>query len=260
MKDLMIDSRFNGPPTSGNGGYCSGVFASRLLAMRNEPATDTTIEVTLRNPLPLDQCLEVKSADDDDGNDSDSGINIYSDATELANVKFAPSALTPAENAIPTPPSFGQAQAAGTRFTGFSDHPFSHCFVCGPDRENHDGLRIFTGATEDAQQVAAIWDPTPLLADNMITDEEGNLRYEMIWAALDCPSYFGAYIGVKNTPALLGRQSLKLLQTPIAANQIYIVSAWPISSAGRKHLAGAALFTADGQCLAHAKTTWISIS
>jgi len=99
-----------------------------------------------------------------------------------------------------------------------------------------------------------------LQADNLIADKEGNLHYPMIWAALDCPSYFGAYIGKDNTPALLGRQTLKLQQQNIAAGQTYIVTAWPIASSGRKHLAGTALFSKAGECLAYAKTTWISIA
>jgi hypothetical protein len=45
---MIIPARFNGPPDSGNGGYCAGVFAG-----------GTRCEVTLRTPPPLDTPLSM---------------------------------------------------------------------------------------------------------------------------------------------------------------------------------------------------------
>jgi hypothetical protein len=42
---LSIHGRFNGPLTSGHGGYCSGVIASFV---------EGQAEVTLRSPVPLE--------------------------------------------------------------------------------------------------------------------------------------------------------------------------------------------------------------
>ena len=53
---ISIDARFNGPPDSGNGGYCSGVFASFV----DTSGPDAGVEVTLRRPPPLDTPLTVE--------------------------------------------------------------------------------------------------------------------------------------------------------------------------------------------------------
>jgi hypothetical protein len=45
---VIIQSRYNGPPGSGNGGYCAGVWAT------NCGLTADALEVTLRMPPPLE--------------------------------------------------------------------------------------------------------------------------------------------------------------------------------------------------------------
>ena len=57
MSELIVPSRFCGPPTSGNGGWTAGALAALLT-----PHADgewPTIEVTLRQPPPLDQPMPV---------------------------------------------------------------------------------------------------------------------------------------------------------------------------------------------------------
>ena len=55
MSTVTVPSRFNGPPSSGNGGYSCGVVAKAL----GGPAT-----VSLRRPIPLDQALALRYEDD----------------------------------------------------------------------------------------------------------------------------------------------------------------------------------------------------
>lgn len=50
MKSVVIDRRFQGPPTSGNGGYVCGVVAGHI---------EGSAEITLRAPPPLDRPLDV---------------------------------------------------------------------------------------------------------------------------------------------------------------------------------------------------------
>ena len=56
------------------------------------------------------------------------------------------------------------ATAASRIYEGFSNHAFPRCFVCGPDRDEGEGLRIFPGLLEGGA-VAAPWVPHRAFAD-----------------------------------------------------------------------------------------------
>lgn len=87
----------------------------------------------------------------------------------------------------PEPVSLGEARQAAQRYQGSPDDMFSHCFVCGKSRE--DSFEVFAGAVDDRQLVATPWAPPAWTAD-----PSGQVRPEFIWAALDCPTYFAAYL------------------------------------------------------------------
>ncbi|MEV6968900.1 hypothetical protein AB0M47_27650 [Hamadaea sp. NPDC051192] len=123
---MIVAARFNGPPTSGNGGYTAGMLATRL-------GISGPVTVTLRQPPPLDTPLEVTP----DGSLLD-GDRLIATATPG----------TP-----PSAPAWGDPAEAGA-YAGFEDHPFPGCYVCGP--ENADGLRIFPGRLPDGR-TAARW-------------------------------------------------------------------------------------------------------
>lgn len=61
VDDLIVGRRFCGPPDSGNGGWTAGALATRLGANRPDDRSDSwpLIEVTLRQPPPLDERLSV---------------------------------------------------------------------------------------------------------------------------------------------------------------------------------------------------------
>ena len=44
-----------------------------------------------------------------------------------------------------------EAVAASATYPGFSAHPFPTCFVCGPERAEGDGLRLFPGRLPDGR-------------------------------------------------------------------------------------------------------------
>jgi len=234
MTSLTINKKFNGPPTTGNGGYCCGTFAATL-----GNSHDTPIEVTLKSPPPLDQPLQSKP--------TDVGIEIWDNETPVAIVK--PGQL---DIEYPKPPTLEQSIEASKHYSGYDHHVFPTCFVCGTARSPSDGLCIYPGPTPDRSQVAGPWQPYPELAD-----ENGMVRPEFIWAALDCPSYFGTFINHDNAKALLGRMTLQILSSNIPADQPYIVTAWPGEHDGRKRYGGSALFSLDGECLALSHGTWI---
>ena len=237
MPNLTINSKFNGPPNSGNGGYCCGTFAATLGSSHETP-----IEVTLKSPPPLDEPLQAKP--------TATGIEIFHGEVPVAAVKTGQLKID-----YPAPPTLEEAIEASKHYVGFGDHPFPSCFVCGPARHTGDGLCIYPGPTADRSQVAAPWQPYQELAD-----DNGMVRPEYIWSALDCPSYFGTFIEHDRIVALLGRMTLQILSKNIPADQPYIVTAWPGEHDGRKRYGGSALFSLEGECLALSRGTWILLN
>ena len=231
MPSVRIERRFRGPPTTGNGGYVAGLVAAAL--------GGSNCTVTLKSPPPLDRDLTLKT--------QDAAATLIENDTVVVTA-----AREPVEIDVPEPPSLETARDSEPRFTGLSHHVFPGCFVCGPDRDSGDGMRIFPGPVGDeAGQVAATWEP-----DESLADQEGLVRPEFLWAALDCPGYFAAE--EKAGLALLGRMSATI-HRPVQAGERLIVTGWPIESEGRKHRVGSALHDADGNLVAAATATWITV-
>ncbi|WP_163697243.1 hypothetical protein [Mycolicibacterium sarraceniae] len=68
-----------------------------------------------------------------------------------------------------------------------ANHLFRSCFTCGPDREPGDGLRIFVKRPPGQSVLADRW-----IADASLADDDGAVRPEIGWAALDCPGRWAA--------------------------------------------------------------------
>jgi hypothetical protein len=149
--DLIIASRFNGPPGSANGGYTCGLLAERV----GEPA-----EVTLRSPPPLDTPLRFD------------GARLWDGETLVAEAHRAH-----VHGDVPEPVAFGDAERASRNYPGFDEHEYATCFVCGPNRD--DGLGLFAGAVDGTKVFAAPW---------VVPDDVSRL---LVWAALDCPGAIG---------------------------------------------------------------------
>jgi hypothetical protein len=219
---LSIPARFNGPVDSGNGGYCSGAIA----ALVDGPAA-----VSLRSPVPLDTPLDVATGDD-------GSVRVQDGETVVAEAHLAP----PVELEVPQSVSLDAARAATKRYRGLETGPFRCCFVCGRARD--DSLGVFAGEVEGRGIVASTWTPPPWTADG-----DGNVRPEIVWAVLDCPTYFAAHLGQDLSLSFLVRFAARL-DAPVPAGQEHVVVAWPVESGGRKRRAGSAVLTAEGQ--AHA--------
>lgn len=228
---VIINHRFCGPPDSGNGGYVCGVVAGYI---------DDIAEVTLRQPPPLDKSMTVE--------DSGAGRVLLRDGENIV-AEAKPATL---ELEVPSPPSFRQATEVSRTYLGFEYHPFPTCFVCGPDRAQADGLRIFAGKNKSTDVVYAPWVPDPDLADN-----EGHIRPEFLWSALDCPGYFAA-IDNHYVPMLLGRFTARIDRS-VTPGEKCVVTGWRIRKDGRKHQVGTALFSSVGELCGYAKATWIEV-
>ncbi len=85
---MLIAARFCGPPDSANGGYCAGLLAGAL---------DGSVEVTLRQPPPLERPLRLQVEHD--------RAFLRDDTQLVAEARRAPLDL-----AVPVPPSFVKAR------------------------------------------------------------------------------------------------------------------------------------------------------
>jgi hypothetical protein len=219
---VVIPSRFNGPLANGNGGYSAGLAANLL---------EGPVEATLRRPVPLEAPLEASVGDGEvrllDGED------LILEAREVPGF------------AIEVPAAVGVAEArdAMTRYRGSDEGPFSRCFVCGIARD--DSFGVCAGAVEGREVVASTWTPPEWTAG-----EDGRARPEFVWAAMDCPTFFAAYIGVEELPlSFLGRMTAGVDALPRVGEE-HVVFSWPLGLDGRKAEAGVALARGGGEVLA----------
>lgn len=201
------------------------------------------MEVSLRQPPPLERQLQVRPGDE-------GGALLLLDG-EVVVAEARPGEL---ELDVPAPPSVADAEAASQQsfYRRAAEHAFPGCFVCGPDREPGDGLRIFPGSA-GGDLHAATWTPERSLAD-----EDGAVRTEFVWAALDCPSSAPVMSPSSNPPIVLARMTARL-EGPVWAGRPYVLAAWPLGTDGRKRHAGSAIFGEDGECLGLARALWIEL-
>jgi hypothetical protein len=214
---VIIPARFNGPPGSANGGYACGLFSEAL---------GGGFEITLLLPPPLETQLDIV------GDELRDGEVVVARARRAAH----------SDEDVPAPVSLAEAEEASKRYPGFEHHAYPTCFTCGPERA--DGLRVFAGPVEGREGVvAAPWIPGP------------RVRAEIVWAALDCPAGW-AVDDFQREGVLLGRMAASIHGRP-EPGEAHVVIGWRIGEEGRKRFAGSALYAADGELVAHARSTWI---
>jgi hypothetical protein len=229
MDIFTVPARFCGPPTSGNGGYTSGLLAGKMGGVT---------ECTLYAPVPLDTPLEFERTQT--GGFLRHGEKIVVEAVP-ATMEVTP----------PAPVSVQSAMEAMKSSPALDpQHPFPTCFVCGPKRGMHDGLRIFPAPVNGGVYVAA-WVP-----DLEYGDSQQLLRSEFLWAALDCPTGFAAGFPAAGK-LVTGRLAVEQLAN-IRTGAGCVLMSWPLGIDGRKHFSAACLYQDEKLC-AVAKATWVRI-
>src|SRR5689334_1566990 len=229
MRSFAVPARFCGPPDSGNGGYTCGIVAREL---------DGVIECTLRSPVPLDVPLDIERT-------QTGGILRHGGKVI---VEANPTTIS----VVPPPPIRLEAATAAmsSSFALDARHPCPTCFVCGPKRKVHDGLRIFPAAIDEKIHAAA-WLPTAVFGDSRQL-----VALEFLWAALDCPTGFAAGFPIAGK-LVTGRLAVEQLQ-PVHIGESCLLLSWPLGVEGRKHFSAACLYQNQEPC-AVARATWIRI-
>lgn len=227
---LYIESRFNGPHGSGNGGYSAGVLAGLL---------GGEAEVSLRRPVPLDRELQVVREDA-------AAVRVLDGEDLILEGRRAELELE-----LPAPVGPQEARVAARRYRGSSDNVFCNCFVCGKARAREESFEVFAGEVEGRPLVATPWIPPPWTAGR-----SGHVAPEFVWAALDCPTYFATYMEGQHPLSFLARVTARVdAEIPLGVE--HVVIAWPIETDGRKRYAGSALLSAEGEALAVASALLI---
>jgi hypothetical protein len=209
------------PRYNGPPDSANGGYASGLMS----EALGGGFEVTLLRPPPLGVDLDLV------------GHELRQGDILIAEARRAP----PIGLDVPAPVTVEEAEEASRRYPGFQHHAYPTCFSCGPERD--DGLGIFPGAVAGRERlVAAPWTPK-------------QVRPEIIWAALDCPGGW-AIDDFQREGVMLGRMAARIRELPTVGER-HVVVGWPVGEEGRKRDAGSALFSAAGDVLAIARSTWI---
>lgn len=225
--NVTVPHQFCGPPNSANGGYTAGTLARYLGGV---------VEVTLRRPPPLGLPLKL---------DREGEHGFLRDGDDLV----AEAAPTTVELVPPRSVDWDTAVAASesSMFRDPGLHPFPTCYVCGPLRDEGDGLRIFAGRVPGSDLFAAPWIPSAV-------------SEEMVWAALDCPSSASAFADeTMPGPFVLGRIAVRIDQLPVV-NQRHVIMSWGMERDGRKVFTASAIFGPDAALCAIARATWIQIA
>ncbi|WP_374457427.1 hypothetical protein [Nocardioides sp.] len=250
MSELIVPRRFCGPPDSGNGGWTAGALAALDDADSPDNRCDSwpTIEVSLRQPPPLDTVMQVAGED---------GLLTASlDGEAVASARRADHELREVEPVDPA-----TAAAAESSYPGHNFHPFPTCFACGTGREEGDGLRIFPGKVGDGPDgdlVAAAWTPHPSLHEDWHTyvDEHTRASLASTWAALDC---IGGWAGdLTERLMVLGRMTARVDDLPVIGEQ-HVVVGEGRGQDGRKTFTASTLYDADGRVVATAEHVWIAV-
>lgn len=217
---MVIPGRFNGPPTSGNGGYSAGLVASHVDGYL------VGARVRLHRPPPLDTELSVQHED---------GVRVLHGDDVIAT------AQRDSVGEVVAPVSHAEAVSASKAYYGFVEHPFPTCFVCGPERQ--DGLRIFPGRMPDGRTAAPFEVPE-------------DVSPAMVWASLDCPS--GWAVPLESRPYVLGEIAVRVDALPEPGDTCVVV-AERTGEDGRKGFARSTLYSPTGAVLATARATWVAL-
>jgi len=233
IASLILDARFNGPPSTANGGYACGAFGELV---------DGPAEVSLLAPPPLGTPLDVSFHAEGEVEVHHAG-DLVARARPVDGVDVEP----------PVRPTLADAREASRRHPGHGvDTYFSDCFVCGTRR--HDGLGIHFGPLRGHGDVNA----AVFLPDATVPNRDGIVAPDMIWAALDCPSYV-PQLWDPERPSLLARLAVERLDC-VEVGEPVIAVGWHIASEGRKHHTASALLSAHGRVLARGRALWITLA
>lgn len=237
IPSLTIQSGFNGPRLSGNGGYVGGKLAEAYA--RAYGPTDA-VEITFRAPTPIERKMRLVRASD--------VLRLLDGETLICEARAGSVAhLEPP----PAPSDWNEVMHRGDVGGSGGDSEFATCLVCGRGRAVGDGLRVLgTGGPQKGYSLSCY------LPHANHADALGHIKPEFVWGTLDCPGAYAAQDPEDMRPALTGRMTAKIIEPPKVGERCAVVG-WKTGEEGRKLYSGTALYTESGRLCALATCTWI---
>jgi hypothetical protein len=260
LPDLVVPSRFRGPPSSGNGGWSAGAISA--YAGEACPSDHShpwpRVTVSLLAPPPLEVAMTITRGDPDDGG----GVVASYDGRPVLAAR-----CTSDEVGEVPPVTPDQARAAEATYAGLTSHPFPTCFSCGTGRASGDGLRIFPGRVADAPgedgtppraRVAATWVPDPSVAEDFhaYADQQPRAALPVTWAALDCVAGWAG--DLEDRLMVLARMTARLDSLP-AIGEEHVLVGMGRGRDGRKTFTSSTMYDAGGRVVASAEHLWIAV-
>lgn len=244
MQTLTIPTRFNGPRSSGNGGWVSGQLAAELVG----DTPDRPVRVKLLKPPPLGVPLGVQVTCD-----AASGAPVVDLTTAAGEVVSTATQVAVETPQVIEPVSLAQARSAAASFPGNSDHPFPTCYVCGTNRPEADGLALHPGFVAPGV-TACVWRAPAEVAVTDSVSARARALAEM-WAALDCPGGWSA--GLSGRPMVLGTMTAAVLGWVPAGAQCQVMGRCD-ETRERTSLTTSMVWS-DGQLVAWATAVWVVV-
>ncbi len=236
---LLVPYRFQGPPGSGNGGWCSGALSAFL------PGA-AAVQVRLGAPPPLAVAMPVELTG---GPGSRRAAVTGPDGPALSATEVSPAAAA-ALTVVP-PVDLDLAHEAARRYDGAVEHPFPTCFVCGTDRFPGDGMRLTPGALRGRpDETACTWVP------------DDTVDLAQTWAAMDCPGAWSARMSGRTM--VLGTMTAVVHRVPDPGERC-VVTGRGMGTQGRKTRTAATLWSpapghpGGAELLATAEHVWITV-
>ena len=230
---ITIEPVYNGPPDSAHGGVAAGRMA--------ELADPLHARVRLHAPPPIATPMTCAESGD--------GFEVSVSGQRIAEVRAldAPLVVEPFERLAPE--VVAKAEQDFDRQWGGGRHPFPTCFGCGHGRHDDLGLELRSGPAPGHGVHAASWNP----------ELDGPVPPWLVWAALDCPSGFPAFVGMAPDRARVTGELAVDIRHPVPGDSSYQILSHVTGSAGRKTTTAAAIVDEHGTNLAIATAIWIEI-
>lgn len=230
---IVIPSWAQGRAGRGQGGFSAHRFAA---------AVGKPVAIDLRAPIPLESPL---------------GVVPTSEGWELRHgeATIMRAALRPAGGLPETEPvAVAEAEAAMAGFPGTgAEHEAAGCFSCGLGERT---MQVWPGSLADGTgRTATRWTPPAWVGDG-----EGRVGDAMAWTALDCVQ--GFFVNFSDGPR---RNSVTVrfeaeVYRPIAVGEHYAIVGFDGHGTGwegRKRMAAANVFDAEGRLVASAASLWV---
>ena len=234
---FKLATQFCGPPHSGNGGYFCGLIAEHF----TQP-----LSIRLKAPPPLNTRLTIEG--------DDHNAEVMAGPQTIASLKFvhAPPEASP-PIALEDARNISDEGLQNSRV----NHPFPNCFVCGPKRQTQDGMRIFTGPSQNKTLYAAHW-----YAEPCWSSDGTYIDTRFIWAAMDCPSSGPAFATTLDPHSqiayVLGTLELHIEHKPKIRNH-YIITCTLDEDNGKVYKTRVSLYDEEHKLHARGAAVWVQV-